>query len=111
MVLFLCHLFLVTINPLIPYHVVCATLDGIFRFYDVRALSVGAFDSNELLTKSSITNQFGNGLFACFGLSTNQIDSTSRKSIFNALNLSSTPANKRITSVQYNNVIYIFLKF
>ena len=104
---------LVTVNPLIPYHIVCASLDGIVRFYDTRALSVGEFDSNETLTKASITNQFDNGLFACFGLSPNQTDSnlTNRKTIFNALSLSSTPANKRITSIQYNNVISYVLNY
>jgi hypothetical protein len=91
---------------LIPYHIVCATLDGIVRFYDIRALSVGTFDSNELTSKdNSTTNQHGNGLFACFGLA-NQNESSliNRKTIFNALSLSSTPQNKRITSLQYNNV-------
>ena len=76
----------------------CATLDGIVRFYDIRAISVNSFES----VVGSISNQTGNGLFACFGLTGHfEASSTSKSNIFKSL--STTPANKRITSVQYNN--------
>lgn len=77
------------INPLVPYHIVCAGLDGHLRFYDRRMLCVGSAENQSLLY--SLKNNSTRGLFAVFSgatSSTNQVTST-----LNA---------KRITSVQYD---------
>jgi hypothetical protein len=71
----------ITINPLIPYHLVCGSLDGIVRFYDRRMLSVG---EGADLNYSSLK-----GLFSCFGYTKNSEQQS--------------PRSQRITSLQYDN--------
>lgn len=74
------------INPMIPYHIVCAGLDGIVRFYDRRAISVGS------------DSQSTNGMFASFG----EVNNTSMSS--NNQNAGGTVvSSKRVTSLQFDN--------
>lgn len=73
----------IAINPLIPYHLVCGSLDGIVRFYDRRMLSVGAASD---LNYSSLK-----GLFSCFGYTKG--DQQQQQS----------PRSQRITSLQYDD--------
>jgi hypothetical protein len=87
----------IAINPLVPYHLVCAGLDGVIRFFDRRKLNVGGEGSNcdiadnqSLL--SSMKNHSIHGLFASFSPSGHVASST------NTLN------SKRITSVQYDTI-------
>lgn len=34
----------IALNPVVPYHLACAGLDGVLRLYDRRMLSVGTVD-------------------------------------------------------------------
>lgn len=88
----------IAINPYVPYHLVCAGLDGIVRFYDRRMLSVGAYDSVE--TISILTDQSTKGLFASFGITPSEPNSPT-----NTCNIpgNTVISNKRVTSLQYNN--------
>lgn len=88
----------IAMNPFVPYHIVCAGLDGITRFYDRRMLSVGIYDSAE--TISTMTDQSTKGLFASFSVPNNTTN--------NPINTCNIPGNtvvsdKRITSLQYDN--------
>lgn len=98
----------ISINPIIPYHLVCGGLDGILRLYDRRMLSVGSFNSDNqslLLT----TSQSAKGLFACFNPNISNSNETANLSgRFSVLN-ATMPNNKRITSVQYDNSGYQIL--
>ncbi len=78
-----------SINPNVPFHLVCAGLDGVVRFYDRRSISVGSTDSKSV-------SQSTNGLFACFNVNTNN-------SVSNANSDGTVVSNKRVTSLQYDN--------
>ena len=88
----------IAINPLIPYHIVCAGLDGIVRFYDRRMLSVGESDLSEQISTYNYAHRSEKALFACFDIK-NQEESN-YQSYFHSL--STIPNNKRVTSVQYD---------
>ena len=82
----------IALNPLVPYHLVCAGLDGLVRFYDRRMLSIGSSEvpENQSLLSALKGNSI-NGLFAAY---TPQSE------------ISAIPTNtlnsKRITSLQYD---------
>lgn len=76
-------------NPYIPYHLVCAGLDGVVRFYDRRSMSVGSSESKHM-------SQSTHGLFACFSV-TNNSGANSNE------NCGTVVSNKRVTSLQYDN--------
>lgn len=40
----------IALNPVIPYHLACAGLDGVLRLYDRRMLSVGSVDDSTFRT-------------------------------------------------------------
>jgi WD40 repeat protein len=88
----------IAINPLVPYHLVCAGLDGMLRFFDRRMLSLGGHVTsggdiaNNQTLLSSMKNHSIHGLFASFSPSGEVATSTPT----NTLN------SKRITSVQYD---------
>lgn len=88
----------IAINPFVPYHMVCAGMDGIVRFYDRRMLSVGVQPNVE--TISSLTDQSTRGLFATFAVANSELNSP-----VNTCNIpgNTVTSNKRITSLQYNN--------
>jgi hypothetical protein len=86
------------INPYVPYHMVCAGLDGTVRFYDRRMLSVGAYDNVE--TVSILTDQSTKGLFATFSAANSEANTPTRSCNIPG---NTVVSNKRITSLQYDN--------
>jgi nuclear receptor interaction protein len=88
----------IAVHPLVPFHLVCAGLDGLLRFFDRRMLTMGATseevcnvaDNQTLL--SSLKNHSIHGLFASFSPS-GEVTSTTPTNTLNS---------KRITSVQYD---------
>jgi nuclear receptor interaction protein len=65
-------------NPIYPFQLTCASLDGIVRLYDRRMLTTATSSANE-------SKKSAYGLFACF--SSQNMDSNC----------------KRVTSIQYSN--------
>ncbi|CAF0724169.1 unnamed protein product [Brachionus calyciflorus] len=82
----------ITVNPVIPYHLVCAGLDGTLRLYDTRMLSIGSYNLNQSVFDN--VNQSAKGLFAVFNPPLSNKDNNPLDGL--------GPNAKRITSVQYN---------
>ena len=51
------------LNPLVPYHLACAGLDGVLRLYDRRMLSVGTVDDGTFrsMAEQSVIKAFNSG--------------------------------------------------
>lgn len=93
----------IAVNPVVPYQLACAGLDGVLRLYDRRMLSVGAIDDG---TFRSMAEQSVRGLFACFSPPEAERATATMTSSSSFEMPSPTCApfsnNKRITSVQYD---------
>lgn len=98
----------IAVNPIVPYHLVCAGMDGVVRMFDRRMLSVG--DELDQTSVTSIAKKCVNGLFACFTPPSRDYLDSAGDAPATAIptggkdSLSNIPFvnNKRITSVQYD---------
>lgn len=90
----------ITLNPVVPYHLVCAGLDGVIRMYDRRVLSVGSGDDGNI---RGMVEQSVSGMFACFSAPEAEQPAGLGDLPSAATNLPPFVNNKRVTSVQYDN--------